>query len=365
MSMPAQTFRKRAIWTALFAAVWVAACSRLDEPADSQRWDGYAKGQKFVLRHDCFLAKVSDGTAGARFALVPPGEFWNPAQVHSSPKSVAEWRRVGTNDYPDVVGVVPGGTAIECCRLRTDRGWHWFVGAYCFSTVFASICDGEYAGTEVDLTDMSIFGPIERAPNPVLLEPISRTAEAFANFFVAQVPFTRIVADDECPADSLCGTYKNGNPDVGGLRGRCLYLYPDRAFVLTRWADILLEAPVVKGTWTRTGSALTLVPQPATNLPWLDYSYATVLFDDGRKRCRLLVGTEWGEKAFRDFLDRDGSAIDRARPAYVASAERATDFACRTWEEEIMFVMTFSTGFAYKRPLSEQDSRWLTAEPLR
>ena len=190
-------------------------------------------------------------------------------------------------------------------------------------------------------------------------------AETFAEYFTSRVPFTRVVSENERPADALCGMYKNGNPDTGGLSGRRLYLYPDRAFVLTRWADILPEEPVVKGTWTRTGAALVLVPQPATNFPWLDYSYTTVLFDDGRKHCRLLVGTEWGEKAFRDFLDRHGEALERARPVYIAIAERATDFACRTWEEEIMFVMTFSTGFAYKRPLSERDSRWLTAEPLR
>ena len=188
-------------------------------------------------------------------------------------------------------------------------------------------------------------------------------AETFAEYFTSQVPFTRVVADDECPADSLCGMYKNGNPDVGGLSGRCLYLYPDRAFVLTRWADILPEAPVAKGTWTRTGSALTLVPQPATNLPWLDYSYTTVLFDDGYKQCLLLVGTEWGEKGFREFMGRHGSALDRARPVYVANADRPANFVFRTWEEEFMYVMTFSAGFARKRPLAEPDSRWLTTEP--
>ena len=189
------------------------------------------------------------------------------------------------------------------------------------------------------------------------------SAETFAEYFTNQVPFTRVVADDECPADSLCGMYKNGNPDVGGLSGRCLYLYPDRAFVLTHWADILPEAPIAKGTWTRTGSALTLVPQPATNLPWLDDSYTTVLFDDGHKRCQLLVGTEWGEKAFRDFLGRHGEALDRARQAYVAKADRSPNFLARFWEEESMYVLTFSAGLAQKRPLAEQDYRWLTVEP--
>jgi hypothetical protein len=227
MSTQAQTSRSRAIWAALFAAVCVAACTRLDEPADSKRWDGYAKGQKFVLRHNCFLAKVSDGTAGARFALLPPGEFWNPAQIHSSPKSVAAWRRVGTNDYPDVVGVVPGGTAIECCRLRTDRGWHWFVGAYCISTVFASICDGEYAGTEVDLTDLSVFGNDRtRSPYPFAGAHKPDRRSVFANFFVEKVPFTNIVADDECPPIPCAERTKNGNPDFGGFERSMLYLYP-------------------------------------------------------------------------------------------------------------------------------------------
>ena len=190
-------------------------------------------------------------------------------------------------------------------------------------------------------------------------------AETFAEYFTSQVPFTRVVSENERPADALCGMYPDDNPDTGGLSGRRLYLYPDRVFVLTRWADILPEEPVVKGTWTRTDSALILVPQPATNFPWLDYSYTTVFFDDGHKQCLLLVGTEWGEKGFRDFMGRHGETLVRARPAYIASADRSTNFVCRTWEDELMLLMTFSTGFAYTRPLSEQDSRWLTAEPLR
>ena len=188
-------------------------------------------------------------------------------------------------------------------------------------------------------------------------------AESFAEYFTNQVPFTRVVSENERPADSLCGMYKNGNPDTGGLSGRCLYLYPDRAFALTRWADILPEEPVLKGTWTRTDSALTLVPQPATNLPWLDLSYTTVLFDDGRKQSLLLVGSEWGEKGFRDFVDHHEEALARARSVYVANADRPANFVFRTWEEEVMYVLTFSAGFAYKRPLAEPDSRWLTAEP--
>ena len=213
------------------------------------------------------------------------------------------------------------------------------------------------------MTDMSVYGPIERTPNPVLLEPRSRSAETFAEYFTSQVPFTRIVAENERPADSFCGRYDNGNPDWDGLSGRRLYLYPDRAFVLTRWADILPEELVVKGTWTRTNSALTLVPQPATNLPWLDDSYTTVLFYDGHKQCLLLVGSEWGEKGFRDFLGRHEEALERTRSVYLALADRSTNFVAQSWEEESMYVMTFSAGFAYKRPLSEQDSRWLTAEP--
>ena len=355
---------KCAIWAALIVAIIAGGCTRRDEPADNKLWGGYAKGQELVLRHDCFLAKVSDGIAGARFALLPPGEFWDPSQIHSSPRSVVEWRKAGTNAHPDVVGVVPGGTVVKCSRLRTDRGWHWFVGAYSVATVFASICDGEYAGTEVDMTDMSVFGPIERTPNPVLLKPKLSPGEAFGDSFTNQVPFTRVVSDNERPADSLCGTYTDDNPDVGGLSGRRLYLYPDRAFVLTRWADILPEAPILKGTWTRTDSSLTLVPQPATNLPWLDLSYTTVLFDDGRKQSLLLVGAEWGEKGFRDFVDHHEEALARARSVYVANADRSTNFVFQTWEDEIMYVMTFSAGFAFKRPLAEQDSRWLTAEPL-
>ncbi len=190
------------------------------------------------------------------------------------------------------------------------------------------------------------------------------SAETFAEYFTNQVPFTRVVSENERPADSLCGMYPDDNPDTGGLSGRRLYLYPDRVFVLTRWADILPEELVVKGTWTRTDAALVLVPQPATNFPWLDYSYTTVLFDDGRKQCLLLVGTEWGEKGFRDFMGRHGSALDRARSVYVANADRPANFVFRTWEEEVMYVMTFSAGFAYKRPLAEPDSRWLAAEPL-
>ena len=188
-------------------------------------------------------------------------------------------------------------------------------------------------------------------------------AETFAEYFTNQVPFTRVVSENERPADSLCGMYKNGNPDTGGLSGRRLYLYPDRAFVLTRWADILPEEPVLKGTWTRTDSALTLVPQSATNLPWLDLSYTTVLFDDGRKQSLLLVGAEWGEKGFRDFVDHHEEALARARSVYDANADRPANFVFRTWEEEVMYVMTFSAGFAFKRPLAEPDSRWLTAEP--
>ena len=142
-----------------------------DAPSSSDLWGGYASGNEYELLSDCFMASVSDGLDGRRLALLPPGEIWDPSQIHSSPKSISSWQQSPTNEYTDILGVVTSGTVVRCSRLRVNTGWHWWCGSYRTATVYASVMNGEYSGKEVDMTDMSVYGEIERAPNPAVLKP--------------------------------------------------------------------------------------------------------------------------------------------------------------------------------------------------
>jgi len=157
-------------------------------PSSSKLWGGYASGNEYVLLIDCFMASVSDGLDGRRLALLPPGEIWDPSQIHSCTKNISSWQQSPTYEYTDIVGVVASGTVVRCSRLRVNRGWQWWCGSYRTATVYASVMNGEHSGKEVDMTDMSVYGAIERDPNPAVLKLRSEIPKEISTIPQQSVP---------------------------------------------------------------------------------------------------------------------------------------------------------------------------------
>ena len=173
----AYNYSVRAAWMrSLYVAIAVinaSGCSvARNVTTEHELWGGYSYGAKYELIRDCFMARVIDGPEGGRYAILPPGEVWSPSIIHSAPKTIMAWRESNSNEWPYIVGVVSNTTVIMCSRLRICEGWGWYVGAYNIATVYARIQDGEYAGEEVDITDLSVYGDIERDPNPVLIKKV-------------------------------------------------------------------------------------------------------------------------------------------------------------------------------------------------
>ena len=142
----------------------------------SSDWGGYSYGQKLHLLQDCFIARVNDGLEGCRYALLPPGHVWTPGRIFPAPNQVASWSKGVTNEWRslgvDIIGVIPAGTMIEAHHVNVNRGWSWWAGAHRVSTVYGQIIGGKFQGQHVDMTDMSVYGESERAPNPALLKPV-------------------------------------------------------------------------------------------------------------------------------------------------------------------------------------------------
>jgi len=132
-------------------------------------WGGYAMHADYVLREDAFIMNKA-GWASKTVLLAPseaPGDrrfHWNvPKTLHDYEENKPLWQ--------DVLGIVKAGTTLKTTMLGATP-----LGPCPYLYVRATIQDGEHAGKEVDITDLSIrAGDIEGVtllrPEPLLLVP--------------------------------------------------------------------------------------------------------------------------------------------------------------------------------------------------
>ncbi len=132
-------------------------------------WGGYNHQKEYKLLRDVFLMRVNTGLLmSKKLVLVPEGSLNRGLGRHnSSPDSIAEYKKTpkessvikGTNyQYSlDVVGIIPVGTRFKCTKLKFRSGWTFMTGSVKDLTPWAKILDGPFAGTSVDITDVSIY----------------------------------------------------------------------------------------------------------------------------------------------------------------------------------------------------------------
>lgn len=171
----------------------LVGCTRLSKeemPSNSPLWNGYVQGYTYEVTQNVFLLKLQDEKKGVRYALSPDGSIEHPNRFYTAPKSLALYEqqggKVSETDLvagrayqiaSTTVGVIKANTRIKCTSLKKYQQWSWFFGSASWVTVYGVLQDGAYAGTEIDMTDLSIersvlAGNEEIAaykPNPRLL----------------------------------------------------------------------------------------------------------------------------------------------------------------------------------------------------
>ncbi len=165
----------------VFKVLLVGFHSTSETSRDSPLWGGYQNHIAYLLVKDVFMMKVSGGMAkSGRFALVPARADRKRGGFHSSPDTIAAYEAdpkegsissaTGTKLY--VVGIVRKGTTFRTIRLEKHDGWSlWTGGSTKTLTPWAEIVDGEYAGMEVDITDVSDFTRLPKIDDIFVYEP--------------------------------------------------------------------------------------------------------------------------------------------------------------------------------------------------
>lgn len=195
---------KRSIcaWRAIGkAAVAIALCHALgscEQHADvSDRralWGGYVRDEIYTLNFDVFLMrKPALLWIGGDPILAAPGEVHFPTgRIMSAPYSIPYYQTgehvldelgrlpdssetsdlgfVGSWGHGDVLGIIREGTRLRAKRVRLTESWSPMFGKTKGVTVFAEILDGDFAGKEADLRDLSDFAD-ERVDGLIVYEP--------------------------------------------------------------------------------------------------------------------------------------------------------------------------------------------------
>ena len=158
---------------------------------DSWAWGGYEPDRIYILSRDVFVMRVDGGLSDEHLALVPEADWHWPSdhgRFYDSPDSVKAYRddvaATSMRDETDgiacrsseVDGIALLGTHLRPSRVERNRGLNWWYGTHDSLIPFAVILDGPYAGTEVDLSDVSDAyqlndsGPFLRRPVALILE---------------------------------------------------------------------------------------------------------------------------------------------------------------------------------------------------
>jgi hypothetical protein len=156
-------------------------------------WGGYDHTKTYVLENDVFIMKEDHHG----LVLVPPGSFTKSGRRlgrhYSAPYSIEEFKanpeaaatkslqNFGQNgSYKiNVAGILSKGTKLQLTKLTLKKGFSPFYGFVSSLKPIATILDGPYKNTEVDITDVSIYYRSSReklskyTPEQYLIAPVT------------------------------------------------------------------------------------------------------------------------------------------------------------------------------------------------
>lgn len=155
--------------------------SKEDASNNAELWGGYSAQAVYALKEHVFLLKLDDDWKGQRYALSPEGRFKHPSRFYSVPFfSIEKYKRERGQMSPQeivsgrsydvpttVIGIVEVGARIKCTKVIKYYVNTLFFGEAHGTMIFGEILDGKYAGTLVDLSDLSAGKKITYRNAPV------------------------------------------------------------------------------------------------------------------------------------------------------------------------------------------------------
>ena len=165
-------------------------------------WGGYIYQQEYELIQDVFLIRPdadriidkdnldniikSKMGSSKRLALTPEGSLYQTAGLYDVPNTIQQYERdpkgAAIRDYEtfisvtDIVAIIRAGTRIRCSYLEKESGFSLWFGAQESVTYYATIVNGPYQGSKVEIEDLGTFasskskkGLILKKPDPRLL----------------------------------------------------------------------------------------------------------------------------------------------------------------------------------------------------
>jgi len=167
----------------IIASLLMSGCDRVskeDASNDVELWGGYASKAVYALKENVFVLKLDDDWKGERYALSPEGRFKHPTRFYSVPFSINKYKEKNDQMPPEnvvtgrsydvpttTVGIAEKGTRIMCTKVIKYYVSTLFFGNARGTMIFGEILDGRYAGTLVDLSDLSTGKKISFNDEPI------------------------------------------------------------------------------------------------------------------------------------------------------------------------------------------------------
>lgn len=140
---------------------------------ETDLWGGYVKNADYETQIDLFIGTESP-FGFARLVLIPPKQKPLLGLAHySAPESVELYKR-NLNNWTNLRGILFTGSLIRPRSLKKEGAMAWGAGL----SIYGEVLDGEFAGTVVDISDLSSYvgkeidGLILLKPDPRLLKKV-------------------------------------------------------------------------------------------------------------------------------------------------------------------------------------------------
>lgn len=182
-----------------FHILWPGGINLInDVTRDASAWFSYKHRDIYEIHRDIFLIRVETGLDLKRFALTPDSALRQVAGLYIAPRSINGYEKDpegskvrtyrGRRYEVDVVGIVRAGTMVQCDQLLRHTAYTLWYKKQIDYTVYGTILNGQFAGTLVDIDDISTFcnitlpdcdprdaqGRIRRSPDERILRKIDR-----------------------------------------------------------------------------------------------------------------------------------------------------------------------------------------------